>query len=321
MGISPRIIKRRIKSVRSTGKIMKAMELVAASKMRKAVQFALASRPYATMIRELTDELRAALKTSTDPLLVGRKRAPGAPLRTLVVAIASDRGLCGGYNSQLLKRTAEFFRGRPQDELRVVTMGARAERGVRRQTGTIIASFGSIANHISFAAAEPMLRFVLDEYHAHRVDRVFVVYTDFKSAIQQIPTAMQLLPVLPEEELNKNQANALEMDQEEESEEETGYFSRKKKPEEVDPEADLLFEPSGPEVLQKLLPRLVETRLYQTVLESAASEHSARMMAMRSAGEAARDMVKDLTLVLNQARQAAITQEISEISAGKAAIE
>lgn len=315
MAISPRIIKRRIKSVRSTGKIMKAMELVAASKMRKAVQFAIASRPYATLIRELTDEVREALTRESNPLLHGHPRPAGAPIRTLAVVIASDRGLCGGYNSQLLKRATEFFRNRPEDEVTAVTIGHRAERGVRRQSTTIRASFGSLANNVSFAATEPMLRYILDEYTSGRVDRVFVVYTDFKSALAQVPTVMQLLPILPETEL-KQEAGVVEEDL---TEEETRPLKQKK--EEPRTDADLLFEPSAPQVLEKLLPRLVETRFYQTILESSASEHSARMMAMRSAGEAARDMVKDLTLVLNQARQAAITREISEISAGKAAIE
>jgi F-type H+-transporting ATPase subunit gamma len=353
MAISPRAVKRRIKSVRSTGKIMKAMELVAASKMRKAVQFALTSRPYANLIRELTDELRAALIGSTHPLLRGHTMTKQKAIRTLAVVIASDRGLCGGYNSQLLKKALEFLRGRSSDVLRVATMGIRAERGIRRTGSPIVASFPSIANAIGFTAAEPLLRFVLDEYTAERVDRVFVVYTDFKSALSQIPTIMQLLPIIPEEELltplseqriddddvKEEEESELELPPIESSEEQDpwldeeadppkpGFYanlfrrSENQKEELIFGESDMLFEPSAPAVFNKLLPRLVETRLYQTLLESAASEHSARMMAMRSAGEAARDMVKDLTLVLNQARQSAITREISEISAGKAAIE
>ncbi len=286
---------------------MKAMELVAASKMRKAVQFALTSRPYANLIRELTDELRAALIGSTHPLLRGHATKQKT-IRTLAVVIASDRGLCGGYNSQLLRKALEFLRGRSSNELRVVTMGIRAERGMRRTATPIVASFPSIANAIGFTAAEPLLRFVLDEYTAERVDRVFVIYTDFKSALSQIPTVAQLLPIIPEAELPLPASDQL-VDEEDTTEKL------------VFGESDMLFEPSAPAVFNKLLPRLVETRLYQTLLESAASEHSARMMAMRTAGEAARDMVKDLTLVLNQARQSAITREISEISAGKAAIE
>lgn len=320
MAISPRIVKRRIKSVRSTGKIMKAMELVAASKMRKAVQLALASRPYASLIQELTQELRTALVNSQDPILYGHKKSSQTPVRTLAVVIASDRGLCGGYNSQLLKKAAEFLRSRPQDEVRVVTMGSRAERGIRRQSASIVAAFPSLANNLSFTASEPLLRFVLDEFTSGRVDRVFVVYTDFKSALSQIPTALQLLPIMPEAELGKNQAD-IELEEEEQDEREEEESDEEKKEKKVEDEGTLLFEPSAPRVFAKLLPRLIETRLYQTLLESTASEQSARMMAMRSAGEAARDMVKDLTLVLNQARQAAITQEISEISAGKAAIE
>lgn len=293
---------------------MKAMELVAASKMRKAVQFALASRPYAQLIRQLTDEVRVALIDSAHPLLRGRSVKEGAPLRTLVVVIASDRGLCGGYNSQLLKKAIEFLRGRSSDTLQMVTMGTRAERGVRRASGTITASFPSIANAIGFTAAEPLIRFVIEEYMAERVDRVFVVYTDFKSALAQIPGVLQLLPIMSEAELATLPP---EFDEQEEESEDATLKKMKKELQ----ESTMLFEPSTTDVFDKLLPRLIETRLYQTLLESVASEHAARMMAMRSAGEAARDMVRDLTLVLNQARQSAITREISEISAGKAAIE
>lgn len=332
---------------------MKAMELVAASKMRKAVQFALASRPYANLIRELTDELRTVLINSKHPFLRGHERQPGSSVRTLAVVIASDRGLCGGYNSQLLRKALEFLRGRLGDELRVVTMGIRAERGIRRTTSPIIASFVSIANAIGFTAAEPLLRYVIEEYQAGRVDRVFVVYTDFKSALLQIPAVMQLLPIIPEAELATMTSGTESIDEDSDTDEQNqererenimekaedypidedeavvkeGFYAQllarraHKKELMVFGETEMLFEPSAPEVLNKLLPRLVETRLYQTLLESVASEHSARMMAMRSAGEAARDMAHDLTLVLNQARQAAITREISEISAGKAAIE
>ncbi len=319
MAISPRMIKRRIKSVRSTGKMMKAMELVAASKMRKAVQFALASRPYEKLILSLSTDLREALPGVRDPLLRGN--ATRSSLRTLVLVIASDRGLCGAFNSQVLRKGLEFLRGRGSDALHIVSIGHRAERGVRRAGYTIDASFPSMANAPSFANAQPILRYVLQEFQSGNVDRVFVAYTDFKSALTQIPAVMQLLPIMPEAELATKEAVAESLEEQEGSSDRQEKKRMRQEEKILQEESNVLFEPSPISVLSKLLPRLVETRLYQTLLESAASEQSARMMAMRSAGEAARDMVKDLTLVLNQARQAAITREISEISAGKAAIE
>lgn len=293
MAVSTRVIKRRIKSIRSTRKIMKAMELVAASKMRKATQLALGTRPYASLIRAMTHDVRKLVKTESHPLLAGHAAHRG-PLKTLVIVAASDRGLCGGFNNQIQKKALEFLKQRLGEEMRIATIGRRAEPVARRSGSALAAAFETISNAPSFARIRPMAEFVYKEFEAERADRVFIAYTDYKSALSQIPTVVQLLPIVPEEELAAAQRET---------------------------EETMLFEPSPDAVLAQLLPRMLEMQIYQALLESAASEHSARMLAMRSAGDAASEMLEDLTFTLNQARQANITREISEISAGKAAIE
>ena len=297
MAVSPRIIKRRIKSVANTKKITKAMELVSAAKMRKAVQLTQNSRMYEGTIRDLTNRIRAMVDPKTHKLLNGVATSK----TVLVIVASSDRGLCGGFNAQILKKTLEFLKGRTESDIRIVTVGRRAELAVKKAGYQIVASFEAISNAPSFARTLPIGKLASEAFLHGEVDRVFIAYTDFKSAVTQIPTVTQLLPITPEAELK---------DEEEDD--------REKK--HLEP-PDLLFEPSPDEVLETLLPRLLETRVYQTLLESSASEHSARMMAMRSATDNASDMLQDLTFTYNQARQASITREISEISAGKAAIE
>ncbi len=295
-----------MKSVANTRKITKAMELVAGAKMRKSVQMTLASRDYAKTIRHLVDDIRALVDPATHPLLA--RRASGVGSRASILAIASsDRGLCGGFNAQLLKKMVDFLRERRatpdarDEQIQIVTVGRRAELAVKRAGFPILASFEAISNAPSHERTLPIGTLLYKEFNEGRADRVFIAYMDFKSALAQTPTVKQLLPIIPEEELSRvvlNDVKDLTIE-----------------------EPDMLFEPSAPAILDTLLPRLLETQVYQALLESSASEHSARMMAMRSATDSASEMLEDLSFTFNQARQATITREISEISAGKAAIE
>ncbi|HEU0050455.1 MAG TPA: ATP synthase F1 subunit gamma [Patescibacteria group bacterium] len=314
MAVSTRIIRRRIKSTKSIGKIVKAMELVAASKMRRATQLALGTRPYANLIQEMTAELRTRIDPKQYAYLVGPGIPRGSSIRTLVVLLASDRGLCGGFNSQIVKKTLEFIRSRDSQIIRVMTVGRRAEQAVRRANLELIASFGSISNAPSFERVKPAAEYISKEFLEQKVDRVFVAFTDFKSALSQVPTVVQLLPIMPEAELPKESTMIEEKGEEGETE------HSDERVESEDEEEGTIFEPGSDAVMQKLLPSMVEMKLYQAFLESAASEQSARMVAMKSAGDAATEMLSDLTFTLNQARQASITREISEISAGTAAL-
>ncbi len=294
MAIPTRLIRRRLKSVRSTRKIMKAMELVAASKMRKAVGQALASRPYASLLQEMAQEARRWQEAETQARVDGVENEKKSELaRALYVIIASDRGLCGGFNHQLIKVAIQEMR-KKTDVTDLVIVGRKAELVARRTAGNVIASFPSIANAPSFERVRPLVQLVSEAYLSGRASTITFVYTHFKSALSQEPTVAQIFPII------STDATV---------------------PQTVQQSCSSHFEPSPQRVLDALVPKMVETRIYQYLLESAASEHSSRMMAMRSAGDAASDMIDSLTFTLNQARQAAITQEISEISAGKAAIE
>lgn len=299
MALSTRLIKSRIRSIKNTRKITKAMELVAASKMRKSVQLTVASRAYAGTLGEVVDDVRTMVRESSHVFL----SAASAPTTSLVIVASSDRGLCGAFNAQVLKKTFEFLRERRERTLKIVTVGKRAEQGVRRAGYSLVAAFEAISNAPSFERIRPLAELAAAEFREGRVDRVFVVTTDYRSALSQVPRVFQLLPMIPEQELAKRDGAARA-----EIEEEEAYDH-------------VMFEPSPSGVLDELLPRVLETRLYQALLESSSSEHASRMMAMRSATDSASTMLEDLTLTFNQARQASITREISEISAGKAALE
>ncbi|MFA4954672.1 MAG: ATP synthase F1 subunit gamma [Patescibacteria group bacterium] len=296
MAVSTRLIRRRIKSVANTRKITKAMELVSAAKMRKTVQLTLSSRAYAATIRKVVESVRGHVDPRLHALLAGRGQAKNS----LLVIASSDRGLCGGFNAQIVKKSLEFLKTRTET-VSIVTVGKRAEQAARRANYPIVAAFESISNAPSFERTRPVGDLLYGEFVAGRCDRVFMAFTDFKNAVTQIPLIEQLLPIVPENELGKN---------------DTGF-----EPDELADEPRMLFEPDARQLLDTLLPRLLEMRVYQALLESTASEHSARTAAMRSATDNASDMLEDLTFTFNQARQSTITREISEISAGKAALE
>lgn len=298
MAVSTLFIKRRIRSIGNTRKITRAMELVSAAKMRKAVHMTVASRGYSHLLKDVVEEISARIDPFLHPLLFGRKDSKNL----LAIVVASDRGLCGGFNAQLLRKALEFLRRRTESEINVVTLGKRADRAIKRAGYKIAASFEPIAKAPSFEKTRPISKYVHNEFIAGKVDRVFIVYTDFKSAISQIPTVEQLLPIIPEDKLPAGAGSNEDAMRESES-------------------SNILFEPNAQEILEQLLPRLVGIKIYQALLESAASEHSARMLAMQNATSNATQMIDDLTFTFNQARQASITREISEISAGKAAIE
>lgn len=275
------------------------MELVAASKMRKATSAAISSRPYAKLARELVRGLiSGAFDSNSHPLL----RADNKSKTILAIVITSDRGLAGGFNAQLLKAMFEFSRAQKGAgfEIDYVTAGKKAQDSLRRAGEDIVASFAAFSNNPSASESRILADMAMREFTGRKYSRVYIIYTDFISSLRQEPRVLELLP-LGRDLLQKVQGNLQE--QKEES------------------AAEYIFEPNPEEVFNSLLPRLVEVGVYQAALESAASEHSARMVAMKSATDAAGDMIDDLTFTFNQARQAGITREISEIAAGKAALE
>jgi len=297
MAVSTKIIQGRISSVKNTRKITKAMELVAAAKMRKASTRVVMSRPYAKTAWEIISSI-AGDTEKKHPLLAKPEKIE----KILLLIIASDRGLCGGFNSQLVKESAKFLKSLDEGvEAEVIACGKYAERAMRKLGKKVIAYFTDLANNPTYKDIRPVGKMVIDEFISGNYDKVAIAFTDFISPIQQVPKVMQLLPLEPIEGLGEIGADNVA--------------------EEKIAAVEYLFEPSARKVLEIMLPKLVEAQVYQAILESAASEHSARMVAMKNASESATEMINDLTFTFNQARQASITKEILEISSGKAALE
>ncbi len=320
MAVNAKIIRRRVKSVSSTKKITKAMELVAAAKMRKAVKSALASRAYARLAREMMNKLAQMKQISFHPLM---KVWPVQKI--LLILISSNRGLCGGFNANIYRKTLEQIKnleplavqrsfgqkikpGRSADKIQVeaITIGKKSEKIMRQLGIKIIASFHNLSDTPTIFEAQPIAKIAREEFINKNFQKVAIIYTDYLSAISQRPTIRQVLPISP---VDLEKMLRILGGQEKEI---------------VDPEEnpiEFFFEPNPKRVLEEILPRLMELQIYQAMLESSASEHSARMMAMRNASNAAEDMIDDLVFTLNQARQANITREIAEISGGVAALE
>jgi len=282
-----RQIKRRIRSVTSTAKITKAMELVAASKMRRAQQRALATRPYADTMRRVLSGLavRREQQDVLHPFLEAR------PLTSaLVVHITPDRGLCGGLVANANRRTAAFAIDL-NVPVRFVTVGAKGRDFLVRSGQQVIAEFSKLGDYPGVLDTQPIAQVVMEEYLAGRADRVFLAYPLFVNTVTQRPEVRRLLPVEPPPDAEGQR------------------------------EIDYIYEPGPAEVLAALLPRYVEMQVYHAVLETAASEQSARMVAMRNATDAANDMIESLTLTYNKARQEQITKELLDIVGGVAGLE
>ena len=300
---SARDIKQRIRGVKSTGKITRAMEMIYAVKMRKAVAAVLAIRPYAESAIHVLKQL-SGIVHEKHPLLAER------PIKKeLYVVISSNRGLCGAFNAQVLKKLRQVIREDADRKQVFVTIGKKGETAVRRMlarandgTQGIIASFPDVLASPTAEMMRPVARVLMEEFTSGRVDRVVMVYTDFLSVMSQEVKVRALLPVaLKDTKKALNEMNGKE-----------------KQPQGA---AEYLIEPKPATVLERMIPQLIEMELYHAILESNASQESARMLAMRNATDAAKEMADDYTLAYNQLRQQKITQEIAELSAGMAAVQ
>lgn len=303
-------IKRRIKSVKSTKKITKAMELVAASKMKRAVFQALASRIYANysweLLTSLAESLNGKLEDEIHPFFTDNENREN---KSLIILITSNRGLCGGYNSQITKKVITMLKTIITDSetiVEVVTVGKKGDNSMRRVGQSVIATFVDLGDTVTLQEVVPLSAFITNEFKNGNYRKVYVAYTDFVSALNQKANIKQLLPIKKEElkELIENLGDKKE------------EILNKKKTKKT----DYLFEGNINKLLDGLAEKLVRMQIYQMILESNASEQSSRMLAMKNANEAAGEMIDDLTLMFNKARQASITREISEISAGMASI-
>ena len=304
--MNKKAIQRRIRSVKSTRKITKAMELVSAAKMRKATEAVIGSRPYVEMLREVVRKIAMTTDITKHPLL---RRGAGRE-RILVVIMMSDRGLAGGYNVQMIRALRKFLDDHADQVIvDAVTIGKRAGYAAKLLDMNIVGSYTDISNKPSTEQLRPVVKTILDGYIDTTYDDVFLAYTDFKSAVSQVPVVAAFLPLIKMmEDLGEVGDRLLD---------ETRDSSK----EESENPPDFAFEPNKQAILDQVLPRIIESMTYQALLEAVASEHASRMMAMKNASDAAGEMIDDLTLSFNQARQAAITQEIAEISGGAAALE
>jgi F-type H+-transporting ATPase subunit gamma len=290
-------IKRRIKSVKNTKKITKAMELVAASKMKRAVSSTLASRLYAEYSSEILASVALNIEKSTDPFW--NERAEG---KILVVLITSNRGLCGGYNSQVIKSTLLKLRELGDEEADIVTVGKKGDVAMRRINQNITGAFTDIPDvNIRLSDVLPLSKLIMDEYRSGGYKKVYISYTHFTSALSQKPVVKQILPIS-----KKEVKEAIENIEE--------------KNKRNHQSTEYLFEGDFDQLISSLAEKITRMQVYQMVLESNASEQSARMLAMKNASDASGEMIDDLTLMFNKARQANITREISEISAGMASV-
>jgi len=278
-------LRRRIRSIQGTTKIVRAMEMVATAKMRRTQQRALAGRPYTEKIRQVIADLaiEPRIKGKILPLLQKREVK-----KIAIVHIGTDRGLCGGLNTNLNRLVAEFIL-QQKVPVTVITVGRKARAFARIAKLDVRAEFAGIRDRATMLETMPISRVLMDDYSRGEADLIYLAYPRFVSTMLQRPTIEALLPIEPAT-LPPGQV------------------------------AEYIYEPDPFSVLNELLPRFVEMEVYHAVLELIASEQSARMVAMRNAGDNAEDLIKDLTLSLNKARQEMITKEICDISGGAEAL-
>lgn len=283
-----RQIRRRIRTVSNTAKITNALQLVAASKMKRAQERATASRPYADKLREVLGDVAATISEDqrNHPLLQEREGK-----KTAVIFITPDRGLCGGLPSNLNRAAAAFVLERRGEgaEVSSVAVGRKGRDFLRRNGVKIDAEFADLGDFPSLLEVTPIIRIATEGFLSGEYDRVFLLYPMFVNTVTQRPTAVQLLPITSAEAKGEDRGER---------------------------EVDYIFEPSPEHVLDEMLPRYVELVVYQSVLDARASEQSARMVAMKNATDSAKDVVRTLTLLYNKARQEQITKELLDIVGG-----
>ncbi len=286
---NPREIRRRIRSVRNMAQITRAMEMVAASKMRRAQDRVTSGRPYSERLRQVLGDL-ASLQLDGDQLQAFPLLAEREVRKTAIILITPDRGLSGALNSNILRRTVQYIReeavgGTPE----VIAVGKKGRDFAIRTSQNVVAEFIQLGDRPSLNNIRPVAQIAIKEFLDGNVDAVHIIYPQFVNTLTQKPTVVQLLPIQrPEGDSEKAD--------------------------------DFIFEPDAPTLLNQLLPRYVEVILYQAVLENVASFYSAQMVAMRNATDNAKELSDDLNLALNKARQAQITNEVAEIAAGADAL-
>lgn len=296
---SIRELKRRIRSVKNISQVTRAMQMVAASKMRRAQDQAMASRAYAAKAWEILTHLNAQAGNveQLHPLLTSREDVR----EIAIIMMTADKGLAGAYNGNIIRATLRFMREHDRNNAPLVTIGRKGRDFMVRFQRNVVAEFTDMADRPTRADVAPIARIALEGFLDETYDEVYLAYTDFVNTLSQVPTVRLLLPIRPTEL---------------ESEVMSEYIDHESKV----ATTEYIYEPSPAALLDQLLPNFTELQIYQALLEARASEHSARMVAMRNATENAKELISDLTLTYNKARQEAITGEMLDIVGGVGAL-
>lgn len=283
-------VRNRITSVSSTQQITKAMKMVSAAKLKRATNAIIQLRPYATKLREILAQVSASVEGNNSPYTEDR-----VPTKVLIIVVTSNRGLAGAFNANAIKATNNLIATKYADQfargdVSIIAIGKRGHDFFSKRNFDVIGNYNDLFNNLDFENVSKVTEYVMDQFKEGNLDRVEVVYNQFRNAAVQILTSEQILPLLPEEK-NDNVT-----------------------------ELDYIIEPSKEKIIEELIPKAIKIQLFKAVLDSNASEHGARMTAMDKATENAGDLLKQLKLSYNQARQAAITTELTEIVSGAAAL-
>ena len=279
--------RRRIRSVKNTQQITRAMKFVAAARLRRAQEAALAARPYAKELVRVLRSTMARIESPEHPLLARRPEE-----RILVLVLAGERGLAGAFNTNILKKAAEFYRSKAGKKITVIPIGKKGRDALRRAGFTFAGEYVNVLSRVDFGIAREISKLVTDLYVEEKVDAVYMVFSEFRNVISADLTVEKLLPVEKVSTGEETEAEA------------------------ASSQIDYIYEQPEQQLLARLLPRYVETQVLRSMLESCAAEHAARMTAMEAATKNAGEVIEGLTLHMNKVRQAAITKEIIEIVSG-----
>jgi F-type H+-transporting ATPase subunit gamma len=278
-------IRRRIRSVKNTQQLTKAMKMVSAAKLRRAQDRVMSARPYANQLRSVLASLAAKVENIEHPLMEVRPEE-----RVLAIVVTADRGLCGGFNSNIIKAGQNFLADNSAKDMRLFCVGRKGRDFFKRRNVNLIGEYINLFSKLDVSHARDISEKVIEMYTNKEVDAVYLIYNEFKSVIQQRIVVERLVP-LASAEVDATSASSV----------------------------DYIFEQPPQEILNRLLPRYVEIQVYRALLESAAAEHGGRMAAMDAASRNAGEMIESLTLNMNRIRQAAITREIIEVVSGAGA--
>ena len=295
-------LRRRIRAVKSTQQITKAMKMISASKLRRAQDRVVGARPFALQMQRVLNSVASRVDPSTHALLT--EREPEGASKVLLIVVTADKGLCGGFNTNIIKAAGSFIGSTGAAGVALGLVGRKGRDFFRRRGFEVRVEEVGVFARVRYADAQRIARAAMDEFTAGRADRVFMIYNEFKSVMQQRVATEQLLPI-PKGELQLQGIQS------------GGQAAGAKAP--VSGDVDYLYEPAADRIFQELLPKYVEIQVYRALLESAAAEHAARMTAMDAASKNSGEIIDNLTLYMNKVRQAAITREIIEVVSGASA--